>query len=226
MSFYDTTAIETAKQVLYSCDAVVDCGVSHQRRQGPSKDETNMEDIRLAFHRCSGLLEFVASDLSRLPPLNMHNIDFAHLLHEFQGMRAEMATFRDEVKLVKVNTQVPQRDGPWSKPNKVACAVNNLPLVVNLPAAPQEKSSKAAPPKTNAPNVVKRVSAVVSSETCESEPVDNQQHDESDEHGFTRVTRKRPARNKPKAVTWNKEWCVVESEIRKICVCVCLQARS
>ena len=82
---YDTKAIETAKRVLNSCDAVIDCGVRHQRRQGPSNDKTNMEDILLAFHRCSELPEFVASDLSRLPPLNMHNIN---LLHELQGMQA------------------------------------------------------------------------------------------------------------------------------------------
>ena len=170
--FYDTKAIETAKRVLYSCDAVIDCGVRHQRRQGPSKDKANMEDILLAFHRCSDLPEFVASDLSRMPPLSMHNIDFAHLLHEFQGMRAEMTKLRDGVKLVKVNAQVPQRDGPWSKLNKVASAVNNLPLVVNLPAAPLEKPSKAAPPKTNAPKVV------------EPEPVGNQHY-----YNMTKVTR-------------------------------------
>ena len=199
-NFYDTKAIETAKRVLYSCDAVIDCGVRHQHRQEPTKDKTNMEDILLAFHRCSGLPEFVASDLSRLPPLSMHNIDFAHLLHEFLGLRTEMTTLRDEVKLFKVNTQVPQRDGRWSKPNKVASAVNNLPLVVNLPAAPQEKSSKAAPPETNVPKVVKRVCAVVTSETCESELLDNQQHDKSDEDGFTRVMRKRPVRARLKAV--------------------------
>ena len=217
--FYDTKAIETAKRVLYSCDAVIDCGVSHQRRQGPSKDKANMEDILLAFHRCSDLPEFVASDLSRLPPLSMHNIDFAHLLHEFQGMRAEMTKLRDEVKLVKVNTQVPQRDGPWSKPNKVASAVNNLPLVVNLPAAPLEKPSKAAPPKTNAPKVVKR--AVVSSKTSEPEPVGNQQHDESDEDGFTRVSRKRPARAKPKAVIGTKRGVSLKARSGRF-VCVCL----
>ena len=78
----------------------------------------------------------------------MNNIDFAHLLHEIQGMQAEMTKLRHKVKLFKVNTQVPQRDGPWSKPNKVASAENNLPLVVNLPAAPQEKL-KADPPMTN-----------------------------------------------------------------------------
>ena len=66
--------------------------------RGPSKDKTNMEDILLAFHRCSDLPEFVASDLSRLPPLSMHTIDFTHLLHEFQGMRAEMTTLRDDDK--------------------------------------------------------------------------------------------------------------------------------
>ena len=60
-NFYDTKAIETAKRVLYSFDAVIDCGVRHQRRQGPSKDKANMEDILLAFHRCSDLPECVAS---------------------------------------------------------------------------------------------------------------------------------------------------------------------
>ena len=87
----------------------------------------------------------------------------------------------------------------WSKPNNVASAVNNLPLVVNLPAVPEEKSSKAAPPKTNAPKAAKRAYAVESSEASKSEPVDNKQQDESDEDGFTRVTRKRLARAKPYA---------------------------
>ncbi len=68
-------------------------------------------------------------------------------------MGAVITKLRDEVQLFKVNTQVPQRDGPWSKPNKVASAVYNLPLVVNLLSEPQEKPSKAAPPKTNAPKV-------------------------------------------------------------------------
>ena len=122
--FDDTNDIVTAKRVLYRCDAVIECGIRHQRRQGPSKDKTNMEDILLAFHRCSELPEFVASDLSCLPPLIMHNFDFAHLLHEFQGIRAEMTKLRHEVQLFKATMQVSQRDGPWSKPNKVASAVS------------------------------------------------------------------------------------------------------
>ena len=94
--FYDKKVIESAKQILFDCSAVADCGVRHQRRQGPSKDKNNMEDILLVFHRCTNLPEFVAGDLSRLPPLDMNNIDFAHLLwcHKFQGMWSEMAKKR------------------------------------------------------------------------------------------------------------------------------------
>ena len=57
------------------------------------------------------------------------------------------------------------------------------------------------------PEAAKRVYAVESSEATESEPVDNKQQDESDEDGFTRVTRKRPARAKPKAVIGHKTVC-------------------
>ena len=221
---YHTKAIETVKRVLYSCDAFIDCGVRHQRRQGPSKDKTNMEDFLLAFHRCSDLLKFVASDHSRLPPLSIRNINFAHLLYEFQGMRAEMTKLRDEVQLFKATTQVPQRDRPWWKPTKVnTTAVNTglLPLVVNLPAAPQENSSKAAPPKTNASNVAKLACAIVSFETCESEPVDNQQHGETDDDGYTRVTRTRPARPRHKAVIGTTKGVSLKARsVRFVCVCL------
>ena len=135
--FYDTKVIEGAKQILFDCSGVADCGVRHQRRQGPSKDKNNMEDILLVFHRCTNLPEFVAGDLSRLPPLDMNNIDFAHLLHEFQGMGSEMAKMRDEFKRCKPISQSVQRDEPWSKPNSGA-------TVVNPPAMRQDKSSKAA----------------------------------------------------------------------------------
>ena len=134
--FYDTKLIESAKQILFDCSAVADCGVRHQRRQGPSRDKNNMEDILLAFHRCTNLPEFVAGDLSRLPPLDMNNIDFAHLLHEFQGMRSEMAKMRDEFKRCKPISQSGQRDEPWSKPNSGA-------TVVNLPAMREDKCLKA-----------------------------------------------------------------------------------
>ena len=134
--FYDTKVIESAKQILFDCSAVADCGVRHQRRQGPGKDKNNMEDILLVFHRCTNLREFVAGDLSRLPPLDMNNIDFAHLLHEFQGMRSEMAKMRDKFKRCKPISQSVQRDEPWSKPNSGA-------TVVNLPAMREDKSMKA-----------------------------------------------------------------------------------
>ena len=75
--FYDSIVIEEAKQILYSCVAVTDTAVRHQRRQGPSKDKHNMEVFLLVLHKCStndGLPEFVASDLSCLPMVGSLNL--------------------------------------------------------------------------------------------------------------------------------------------------------
>ena len=156
--FYETKVIECAKQVLFDCPAVAECGVRHQRRQGPSKDKNNMEDILLVFHRCSDLPEFVAGDLSRLPPLDMNNIDFAHLLHEFQGMRTEMANMREEFKRCKPISQVAQRDEPWSKPNSGA-------TVVNLPAMREDKSPKSARSTVTTPKAALTTTTTVTSST-------------------------------------------------------------
>ena len=142
--------------------------------------------------------EFVAGDLSRLPPLDMNNIDFAHLLHEFQGMRTEMAKMREEFKRCKPNSQVAQRDEPRSKPNSGA-------TVVNLPAMREDKSPKAARTtvttpkaalttttvtssmvtapkaalaKVTTPNDSRKVCAGVSGDSIESETVDNDSKDQ------------------------------------------------
>ncbi len=37
------------------------------------------------------------SDLASLPPLDVNNVDFAHILGEIRALRTEMATFRSEV---------------------------------------------------------------------------------------------------------------------------------
>ena len=145
-----------SKQILFDGSAVADCGVRHQRRQGPSKDKNNMEDILLVFHRCTNFPEFVAGDLSRLPPLDMNNkniIDFAHLLHEFQGMRSEMAKMRDEFKRCKPISQSVQRDEPRSKPNSGA-------TVVNLPAMREDMSLKAVRTTVPTPIAARRVRSV------------------------------------------------------------------
>ena len=218
--FYETKVIECAKQVLFDCPAVAECGVRHQGRQGPSKDKNNMEDIIVVFHRCSDLPEFMAGDLSRLPPLDMNNIDFAHLLHEFQGMRTEMAKMREEFKRCKPISQVAQRDEPWSKPNSGA-------TVVNLPAMREDTSPKSARStvttpnaalttattvtsstvttpkatlaKVTTPNDSRKVRAAVSGDSIESETVDNVDINlcgDNDADGYTRVTRKRSVRTK------------------------------
>ena len=206
-----------------------------------------MEDILVVFHRCSDLPEFVAGDLSRLPPLDMNNIDFAHLLHEFQGMRTEMAKMREEFKRCKPISQVAQRDEPWSKPNSGA-------TVVNLPAMREDKSPKSARStvttpkaalttttvtsstvttpkatlaKVTTPNDSRKVCAAVSGDSIESETVDNVDINlcgDNDADGYTRVTRKRSVRTK--AVIGTNNGSSSESEDGKIRDVVCVQTRS
>ena len=47
------------------------------------------------------LPRLAAGDLSHLPPLDINNIDIAHLMHEFRAMRTEMMKVRVEVKEMK-----------------------------------------------------------------------------------------------------------------------------
>ena len=69
-----------------------------RRRNGPNKDKNNIEDVMYVLHKCpTGLPTFVVSDLASLPPLDVNNVDFAHILGEIRALRAEMATLRTEV---------------------------------------------------------------------------------------------------------------------------------
>lgn len=213
VDFYDTKVIEEAKRTLFSCAAVIDLGVRHQRRQGPSKDKSNMEDIILVFHKCSssrGLPEFVASDLSCLPPLDMNNIDFAHLLHEFQGMRAEMAKMRGDIQQCK-QASAPQCDSPWSK--RDTAVEKPVSLVVNLPLPSETKKSRLQdcdlPVKTRPkpPQLVKKTkndqcSAAPEAEAHVHNNDDSRHSDPTGKvaEGFTLVSRKRMQKNRPKVV--------------------------
>ena len=65
---------------------------------GKNKDKNIIEDVLYVLHKCpTGLPTFVVSDLASLPPLDVNNGDFAHILGEITALRAEMATLRTEV---------------------------------------------------------------------------------------------------------------------------------
>ena len=64
-----------------------------RRKTGANKNLKNVEDILFALHKCpNGLPTLAISDLSTLPPLDVNDVDFSHLLGEMRAMRAEMAT--------------------------------------------------------------------------------------------------------------------------------------
>ena len=79
---FESKDIEAARQLLYRYDAIMKLNLMQsRRRQGPSKDKTNVEDILLALHRCrSGLPTFVVADISNLPSLDANGIYFGHIL--------------------------------------------------------------------------------------------------------------------------------------------------
>lgn len=143
--FYGSREIEAAKMKIFSCSAISETGVRMIKRQGPSKDKANMEDILHILHKCipqSSLLpKFVACELSRLPPLDVCNIDFAFLIHEFQGMRAEMSSMREEIKLCK-QSNISQ--SVWA--NRSTNVTKPVPLVVDLPPVPTDEAVKPALP--------------------------------------------------------------------------------
>ena len=97
--YFDSNEIEASKRIVYQCDAVTSMELHPiRRRNGPNKDKNNIEDVLYVLHKCpNGLPTFVVSDLASLPPLDVNNVDFAHILGEIRALRAEMATLRTEV---------------------------------------------------------------------------------------------------------------------------------
>ena len=97
--YFDSNEIEASKRIIYQCDAVTSMELHPiRRRNGPNKDKNNIEDVLYVLHKCPiGLPTFVVSDLASLPPLDVNNVDFAHILGEIRALRTEMATLRNEV---------------------------------------------------------------------------------------------------------------------------------
>ena len=96
--YFETSAIETAKNTLFQSNAVAASDVPFRRRKGQLKSKHNVEDILFVLHKHpAGLPAFAVCDLSTLPPLDTKNVDFAHLLGEMRAIRAEMANLRETV---------------------------------------------------------------------------------------------------------------------------------
>ena len=96
--YFETSAIETAKNTLFQSNAVAASDDPFRRRKGHFKSKHNVEDILFALHKHpAGLPAFAVCDLSTLPPLDTKNVDFAHLLGEMRVIRADMENLRETV---------------------------------------------------------------------------------------------------------------------------------
>ena len=133
--FFDGNIIDAAKRVLHQSDAVKALDTQYIRRKtGPNKDRKNVEDILVVLHKCpDGLPTFVIADLSLLPPLDVNNVDFAHLLGEMRAVRAEMATLRESVADLQVNDRHTAEWPPTDVSSAQPTQGYMRPLHVNLP---------------------------------------------------------------------------------------------
>ena len=79
---FDSTEIEAARQMLYNYDAIKILDIKKsRRRQGPTKDRYNIEDMLPTLHKCrSGVPTFAVSELASLPTLDANGIDFGHTI--------------------------------------------------------------------------------------------------------------------------------------------------
>ena len=87
--FYKEEDILAARQVI---DGV---GTRLPKRQGPNKLRSTVEDIvEAVLNPTVALPEFHATNLSRLPPVDISHCDTAAILKELQGLRAEVREIR------------------------------------------------------------------------------------------------------------------------------------
>jgi len=135
-SFYQTKEIEDAKKILYDCEMVVERNI---KRQGPSKDTANVEDMLGVMHKTVNLPTFVAADLAKMPPPDINSMDFSLILAGFQEMRKEMLTMKEEFSLLKNNVSLMSHENSSPVPSELCKNVKSKPV----------KSSKGVnPPKS------------------------------------------------------------------------------
>jgi hypothetical protein len=167
--FYKEEEILAARQVF---DGV---GTRLPKRQGPNKLRSTVEDIvKVVLNPSVDLPEFHATNLSRLPPVDITHCDTAAILKELQGLRAEVReirqlqaevqvlrskmqdfdTLREELGAVRSNAVVVSRkvDDLWAELTAVKNQVDqqhNQSLLLAEPhvnASPVEFDSKVQKP--------------------------------------------------------------------------------
>ena len=102
------------------------CGVSMHKRRGPEKIRSTVEDItKVVLNPSTILPAFYATDLSRLPPVDVKHCDVSAILSELQALRAElrnMSNLQEEVKELRQQVNELRRlSVSYDKPDTGAC---------------------------------------------------------------------------------------------------------
>ena len=92
------------------------------------------------------------SDLSLLPPLDIKNVDFSHLLGEIRALRAEMANLRESVAGIENKTPVAPEWPSLTESSPQLSQRDRQPLYVQLSAPKQRDSTVTAAWKQRASN--------------------------------------------------------------------------
>jgi len=95
MSFDDIVKICTGfyreDEILESRCLLEKAGVSMHKRKGPEKNRTTVEDItKVVLNPNTSLPTFYATDLNRLPPVDVKHCDISAILVELQALRTEL----------------------------------------------------------------------------------------------------------------------------------------
>ena len=116
--------------MLHQCDAVKAFDTQYIRRKtGPNKDNKK----RRGHTVCAPQMLRRASHLSLLPPLDVNNVDFAHLLGEMRAVRAKMATLRESVAGLQTKEVPPAEWPPLDVSPSKLTTEDMRPLRVQLP---------------------------------------------------------------------------------------------
>lgn len=231
MDFYESSKIEAAKMLLFSFEAaksVTRC----VKRQGPSRDKCNVDDILRIFHSANldDLPVFTAANLSRLPPADAENIDFSLLFKEFQSMRKEMMIMKNQLHTISSsgsNASTPSPEEKAAAPCSLTQgnANHELSITKKAPAKPeQQKLFVDLPPLKNQEagklsNTDKAIEYGSSSATYATKcsmpiPVSEDSTSVEPEDGFTPVLRRK--KRKPLIGTSNKTSSIKATSHRKL----------
>ncbi|KAJ8278486.1 hypothetical protein GJAV_G00088130 [Gymnothorax javanicus] len=199
IDFYDPVEIESAKSRLYSVDQVSSSS-RLIKRQGDKKDAKNVQDILAVLHKCKDLPMFCASNLSRIPPVDVNSIDLTSMLKEFCTMRKEFADIRRQLdhsscKAPDTSSVAAAQEWPLISLEPTAPPRKPLkrPAYVRLPDSQATSASRPAEQPTH----VKLLDVPSSSITLLRVPAkDNaQKHRVVDSEGYQVVDRSRKKKN-------------------------------